>query len=532
MNRSGLFCLLGAGLAGSIALTAATPTPAPKVTALAAARFLNQASWGPTAASIAEVQSLGFDAWIAKQMDAAQTPPSTIPLYSTDSKGNTSLRPVQDGFFVNAISGQDQLRQRVVFALAQIWVVSGVKLQPQALQPYLKLLQSDAFVTYDKIMYDVTVSPGMGHYLDMVNNNKPTTGHGADENYAREVLQLFTIGLSKLDQYGNVVLDPSTKQPIPTYTQDTIEGFARVFTGWTYAPIGTAASKWTNPANWEAPMVPFDDHHDTSPKTLLNGYTLASSAGPGQSLNDLKAALHNIFTHPNVAPFISRQLIQHLVTSDPSPQYVKDVADVFASSKGNMESVVHAILTNAEARKGDDGKTEPVSGHLREPVLFVNALLRGLNATAASSNSLTDYASNMGQVVYYPPTVFNYFPPGYQINVSDATAPTTANAPEFQLLSEATAETRANFVNTLAFGTVGGVKLDLTPYITPLGTKPTAAQQTAMIASLNTALMGGSMTADMQSAILTAVEAATTPKAMVETAVYLIGSSWAYQVER
>ena len=491
-----------------------------------------QASWGPTAAAVAEAQSLGFEAWIDKQMDPSKTPLSTIPPVAVSAAGNTSLRPVQDAFFANAASGQDQLRQRVAFALAQIWVVSGVKLKPEAVQPYLKLLQEDAFESYDKIMYDVTVSPAMGHYLDMVNNNKPTPGHGANENYAREILQLFTIGLVELDPYGRPVLDPVTKQPIPTYTQDTIEGFSRTFTGWTYAPAGTAQSKFPNPANWTAPMVPFDNHHDTSPKLLLNGVTLASAAGPGQALADLKFALANISSHPNVAPFISRQLIQHLVTSSPPDQYVKDVADVFNATKGDMKAVVKEILLNAEARKGDDGTSEPVSGHLREPVLLVNALLRGLGANVAASNNLLNFATQMGQTIYYPPTVFNYFAPGYNIAITDSAPPASANAPEFELLSESTAQSRVNFLNSLAFGKIAGVTVDLSPYINPLGTKPSAAALTAMIHSLNTALLGGLLPASAESAILPAVQAAPTPTRAVETAVYLIGSSWPYQVER
>ncbi|MBV8816896.1 MAG: DUF1800 domain-containing protein [Acidobacteriaceae bacterium] len=513
-------------------MTTAFTLSAQSPTGFAAARFLSQASWGPTAAAVAEVQAIGFDRWIDKQMDPSQTPLSTIPPYGVDAKGNTTLRPVQDAFFVNAVTGQDQLRQRVAFALSEIWVVSGVKLRPEAIQPYLQLLQADAFAGYDQIMYDITVSPAMGHYLDMVNNNKPTATHGADENYAREMLQLFTIGLVQLDQYGRPVLDPTTKQPIPTFTQDVIEGFARTFTGWTYAPSRNGASKFPNPANWTAPMVPFDANHDSSPKLLLNGVTLASKAGPGEALSDLQFALNNIFTHPNVAPFISRQLIQHLVTSSPSDQYVKDVADVFTATHGDMRAVVKAILLDPEARAGDDGTSQAATGHLREPVLFINALMRELNANIAASNGLTDYANAMGQYLYYPASVFSYFLPGYQIPVADASPPTTANAPEFQLLSESTAQVRVNFMNTVAFGRINGVTPTLTSYIGSLGGKPTMTSITAMISALNNDLLGGAMSADMQNSILPAVQVAGSPTAMVETALYLIGSSWTYQVER
>ena len=531
MNRTGIIraaiavVMTASGLVGA---TSAGGAPS----AVAAARFLEQASWGATPASVADVQQLGFAAWLTQQMDPAKTPPSTIPPVSVDAKGNTSLRPVQDAFFANAVGGTDQLRQRVAFALAQIWVVSGVKLRPEAIQPFLKLLQTDAFATYDKIMYDVTVSPAMGHYLDMVNNNKPTPGHGADENYAREVLQLFTIGLFQLDWSGNVKIDPTTGQPIPTYTQDTIEGFANIFTGWTYAPKAGANSKFPNPANWDAPMVPFDANHAPGAKALLNGQVVNNGTGPGVAVKDLEDALSNIFNHPNVAPFISRQLIQHLVTSSPSPAYVKNVADVFTQTQGDMKAVIKAVLLDPEARAGDDGVTESVSGHLSEPVLFINALLRELNASVAASNNLTNNASLLGQTIFYPPTVFNYFSPSYQIQITGSSPPATANAPEFELLSGASAQTRADFVNSVAFGKIGGVTVDLLSYITPLGTKPSPAQIERMLQGLDTALLGGRMTSDMHDTVLTAVQAATTPKAMVQTAVYLIGSSWPYQVQR
>lgn len=510
-------CLFAASL-----LNAANPQP---ITGMAAARFLEQASWGPTPTTIAQVQSLGFDAWIDAQIALDQSQWAPIPNYSTDAKGNTSLRPVQDAFFVNAVNGNDQLRQRVAFALAQIWVVSGVKLRPEAVVPYLRLLQADAFDSYDKIMYDVTVSPAMGHYLDMVNNNKPTPGHGANENYAREVLQLFTIGLVKLDSYGRPVIDPAHSS-IPTYTQDTIEGFARAFTGWTYAPKPGAVSKFPNPANWDAPMVAFEANHDKDKgKLLLNGYTLPA----GQTAEiDLKDALNDIFHHPNVAPFISRQLIQRLVTSQPSDNYVHRVASVFSSTKGDMKAVVKAILIDSEARKGDDG-SENTATKLREPVLVVNDFLRRLGAQVTAPNSLTDAASRLGQTIYYPPTVFNYFLPGYDVIIS----PTQIhNAPEFQLLGEATALSAADLMNSFAFGKVNGVSIDLTPYLTILGTAPKAADIAKMVDAVNSALMGGRMPAAMHSTIAGACQKAATPRAMAETAIYLTGSSWDFQVER
>jgi len=360
----------------------------------------------------------------------------------------------------------------------------------------------------------------------MADNNKPTPGRGADENYAREVLQLFSIGLVELHSDGTPKLDASGNQ-IPTYTQDTIEGFSDAFTGWTYAPLAGAVSKFPNPENWNAPMVSFDAHHDTDPgKLLLNGYTLP--AGQTAAL-DLQDTLNNITSHPNVAPFISRQLIQRLVSSNPSPAYVARISSAFSANSGNIGLVVKAILLDPEARAGDDGVTENKATKLREPVLWINTLLRGLNATVVSPNNLPANAANLGQNLYFSPTVFNYFLPGYEINLTETT---TYNAPEFQLLSEATAFSAVNIINTLVYGNMTGVTIDLTPYITPLGIKPTSAQIDAMGDSVSQALMGGTAPPAMRSTIITAVSAQTTPKAMVQTAVYLIGSSWDFQVER
>jgi uncharacterized protein (DUF1800 family) len=245
---------------------------------------------------------------------------SPIPDVPPNTNGREPVAPVQQNFFLNAAHGSDQLRQRVAFALSQIWVVSAVKLgTANQIVPYLRLLEEDAFENYFKIMYDVTVSPSMGHYLDMVNNDKPnpTVGKEAGENYARELLQLFTIGLNELNDDGTLKL--SNGQPIPTYDQTAIQGFARAFTGWTYPPESGAASKIHNPANFDGQMVAWDRNHDMGDKTLLDDETLSGGQG---ALEDLTAALLNVYHHHNVAPFISRQLIQHLVTGSPSPAYV------------------------------------------------------------------------------------------------------------------------------------------------------------------------------------------------------------------
>ena len=516
-NSSRMVCL---SLALLKALTAATP--APRVSAQAAARFLEQASWGPTPATIARVQSIGFSTYIDEQF--AKTP-STISDLIADAKGNYSIRPAQEQFFENASRGDDQLRQRTVFALGQVWVVSAVKLKAQAIPPYLRLLQKNAFGNFSTLMSDVTLSPAMGHYLDMVDNDKPNpkSGKGANENYAREVMQLFTLGLYTLNGDGSVKKD-SARNPISTYDQDQIEGFARAFTGWTYAPIPGAVSHFRNPENWTAPMVAIEAHHDTDSKLVLSGKTLPAQ----QSAEvDLQQALDNIFQHPNTGPFICRQLIQHLVTSNPSAAYVARVATVFsggANPRGDLKAVIKAVLLDPEARKGDSGTIAVGEGHLREPALFIAGLIRALNGQVATINSLTDYSNIMGQNMYLPPTVFNYFLPAYDIGG------TTINAPEFQILSSSTAMRRVDFVNSLVYGKIAGLTIDLKTFggVTS-GAVPTSE---SLLKLVNDALMRGAMSKEMHDTIITAMDAATTPLAKLETAVYLAAASSEYQVER
>ena len=466
------------------------------------------------------MQTVGFEKYIEEQF---AVPPSTIPDVPPNAKGRAPLAPMQQQFFLNAVHGNDQLRQRVAFALGQIWVVSGVKLRDAAqMVPYLRLLHRDAFANYRRIMYDVTLSPGMGHYLDMVNNDKPNPakGTGANENYARELMQLFTIGLEQLNSDGTPKLDVNGKT-IPTYDQETIEEFARAFTGWTYAPKPGTAQRPHNPPNWDAFMVAVERNHDTDPKVLLNGVTLPAGQTAEKDLND---ALDIIFGHENVGPFVCRQLIQHLVESAPSPQYVQRVAQVFADNgkgvRGDMRSVVKAILLDPEARSGDDFVSETAAGHLQEPVLFMNGLLRALQANVTVPNALPSAGAGMGQNVYLPDTVFNYFPPGYMIQGTDL------NAPEFGILSPSTAMTRADFVNALLYRKVGGVTVDLKPWAALAG------DPDQLLNTVGDALYEGRMPVKVREAILPAVQAASTNLAKAQAALYLAATCNQYQVQQ
>ena len=387
-----LLLSLAACSGGGTAANSPAPTPTPPSTSAAvsaadAARLLEQATFGVTATDVAHVQTIGIDAYINEQLaypptqyigytytphtapanciDDGSTPPDASSLCARD---RYSPFQVQRDFFIHALNNPDQLRQRVAFALSQIMVVSSVEIyEAYGLANYENILLRDAFGNYRTLLQDVTLSPTMGHYLDMVNSDEtnPQNGTVPNQNYAREVLQLFSIGLVELNPDGTQQLDASGA-PIATFDGATIEGFASVFTGWTYPPLPGASSQWTNPINFDGTMVAFPNNHQPGTKSLLNSYTVPANQTPAQDLAD---ALDNIFNHPNVGPFISKQLIQHLVTSNPSPDYVARVAAVFANNgqkvRGDLSAVVRAILTDTEAR--GDAPPNNLFGHLREP---------------------------------------------------------------------------------------------------------------------------------------------------------------------
>ncbi|HEY4750761.1 MAG TPA: DUF1800 family protein [Steroidobacteraceae bacterium] len=550
-----LFSLAACGGGGGNATNSPTPAPsvsAPSVTAADAARLLEQATFGVTQSDVAHVQSVGIDAYLSEQSAYPATQytgysytPHTAPAgcigdgsnppdaSSLCARDEYSPFQVQRDFFTDALKNPDQLRQRVAFALSQIMVVSSVEIyEAYGLADYQNILLRDALGNYRTLLQDVTLSPTMGHYLDMANSDEtnPQNGTVPNQNYAREVLQLFSIGLIELNPDGTPQLDTSGA-PIPTFESATIEGLASVFTGWTYPPLAGATSQWTNPINFDGTMVAFPDHHQAGTKVLLNGYTVPANQTPAQ---DLQNALDNIFNHPNVGPFISKQLIQHLVTSNPSPAYVARIAAVFANNgqgvRGDLSAVVRAILTDTDAR-GDEPATN-LFGHLREPALFITSTLRSLGGT--SDGVLPRSASSaMGQPMFSPETVFNFYPPSYQV------PGTQTLAPEFGIENAATALARANFINTVIMQ--GGAAADptvsgstgTTINLTPLAG---AANSSALIAQLNQTLMHGSLSSAANNIILTAVNSvaanSTNPLAAAQAASYLILTSAQYQVER
>lgn len=497
------------------------------VAANVADRLLEQTTFGPTTALITQVQYSGLQGFLTAQYALP------ITKYPLPASGETGLGAVQQRFFVQNLTAQDQLRQRVAFALSQIFVIGGAKVtDPTGYTNYLQLLENDSFTNYRQIMQDVTLSPAMGDWLDMVNNGKPNVSRGdhANENYAREFMQLFTIGTSQLNTDGSYQLDSGGNQ-IPTYTQDTVEAFAVAYTGWTYPLTPGGTQQTYNPAYWTGPMVAVDSNHDTTAKQLLV-YPGASGGGllpAGQSAaQDLQGALDNVFNHPNVGPFVANELIQHLVTSNPSPAYIQRVASAFNDNgsgvRGDMKAVITAILMDPEARRGDDPATAVgTDGHLQEPILYMTGLLRAFGATSDGS-SLAYQGNDMGQQALFSPSVFNFYSPSYVI------PGTTMYGPEFQILTTATSLNRVNWTNNFVFGSIGsGTTVDFSSYATQ------ASNPSALLGSLNTLMLHGSMSSDMQSSILTAMQTVPTGSKQglqeAQAAIYLIGTSSQYQVQ-
>jgi uncharacterized protein (DUF1800 family) len=429
----------GGGDGGGPTTPPPPPSPAP-VTKAEAYQFLNQGSFGATEPEAERVISMRQAAWIEEQM---QKPVSLQLPYLQ------SLPPPQFAFelhedrvdiwFRNALYGDDQLRQRVAFALSEIMVVSQLGALgnlPYAVADYYDVLARNAFGNYRELLEEVTLHPAMGVYLSMLGNEKPnpTLNIRPDENYAREVMQLFSIGLVELNIDGTERLN-ALGQPVPTYDQGIIEGFAHVYTGWTFAGAPGFREARATRFNQVIPMQLYPGFHDTGAKTLLNGVVLPAGQGGEQDLRD---ALDNIFNHPNVAPFIAVRLIQRLVSSNPSPGYVRRVAEVFNDNgggvRGDLAAVVKAILLDTEARPT---MAMEIDGKLKEPLLRLTQLWRAYRATSNSGRfPLVASYVLFGQGPLQSPSVFNFFSPFYappgEIRDSSLVAPELEIATEYQ----------------------------------------------------------------------------------------------------
>ena len=545
------FTLAACGGGGGGATPAPVPGPTPppavvKTSVAEAARFLDQASFGASPSSLATVQSRT----LAETLDAEFAKPAS--LYSgfvfEDANSNTlcpatgapahcfrdhyTLFHLQPQFFARALTGDDQLRQRVAFALSQIMVISGTDIrQPYAMAAFQNILASDAFGNFRTLLGDVTLNPAMGDYLDMVNNDKPnpTRGTTPNENYAREILQLFSIGLVQLNPDGTAKLD-GNGQALASYSQDTVEGFAHAFTGWTYAARPGATSKWINPRNYEGQMVPFDAHHDMVAKTLLNGTQLPANQS---AATDLNQALDVIFQHPNVGPFIGKQLIQFLVTSNPSPAYVARVTAAFNDNgsgvRGDLKAVVKAILLDDEAR----GETKAASdyGRLREPVMVLTALLRGAGGSTNSDGYYLEAVANaLAQPAYTAPSVFNFYAPSTPLPGSSSLV-----APALGIIDGTTAIARANVISKLLAGAIPpdstvtaatGTAVDSGRFVS------VAADATALVALINSSYFHNAMSSGLQTTLTQTVNGIADNATRARAALYLALASPEFAVQK
>ncbi|MEO6742414.1 MAG: DUF1800 family protein [Chthoniobacteraceae bacterium] len=512
------------------------PLPTTLPTANEAARFLTQATFGPTAADIAIVQRDGYAAWIDAEFAMPVSFHSAVIDNVVSSGQPISRDTTQEAFWKTAVIAPDQLRQRVAFAFSELMVISdqdGGIATPYALSGYADTLLQNSFGNFRDLLEAVTLSPAMGVYLDMLENDKanPVTGTVPNENYGREVMQLFTIGLVKLNPDGSIVLDGSAK-PIPTYGQAEVIGFSTVFTGWNFAQDGLDWD-YVN-ENWRQPMKLVPAHHDPATKRLLDGLVLP----PGQTgEQDLKDAHDALFNHQNCGPFIARSLIQRLVTSNPSPAYIYRVAKKFANNgsgvRGDMKAVIKAILLDYEARSATS-LTNPNFGKQREPMVRVATVYRAFNARAYNNRfQLSSYnlSPDFGQAFLDAPSVFNFFSPFFSLSGELATAGLLS--PEYQITTDTTAIASSNNIRDRISAPrtsmyPSSIGLDLTLQVA------LASNPTALVDSLNTLMLAGQMSTGLRTQLINAVTAqpAGSPLLRAQTAVQLLATSPEFCVQK
>ena len=550
----------GGGSSSSSAAAGSTPvgpdvltTDAP-TSVLDATRLGDQASFGNTEALQAEIASQGPTKWVAQQMkqDVSRytrggAGGERIHTYTGNdfcvdlAIGNECWRdfyssePLNSDFYRNAVNNPDQLRQRVALALSQILVTSEVEVNgTYGLREYQNIFLANAFGNYRTILEKVTLSPLMGDYLNNANNDK----NSPNENYARELLQLFSVGTCLLQPDGTLQGGKCT----PTYDNVRVRDYAYALTGWTYPAGGDSQYKpcWPTAANcrfYRGDMVPRANAHDNKARTLLGGYSLQASRTAPQAL---AVVLDSLMNHPNTPPFIGRQIIQHLTTSNPSPAYVGRVANAFATGRfgpfgggvrGDMAATVAAVLLDAEARTESPAAN---FARLREPIQVFTGTLRAMNGRT-DGQALSWKGDDLRQQVFRAPSVFNFYPPTYPV------AGTALVGPQFGILNANTGMARVNFVNYLVFWE--GSNPD-TNYPDPIGTKvnlvPFEADATdpaKLVDRFVKLALGGRITAASRQAIISAVSAlpATGTNAKrdrVRTAAYLVYASPQYHVTR
>ena len=516
-----LLVFLSARLTGAITPNA-TLTPDQLAT-----RFLAQATFGPSPDSLNQLKALNYDysAWIsaeaAKPVTSAvavlQTAKSANPITTFDKSSNRRARTEV------MLSASDQLRQRVAYALSQIMVISdndsAVENGLEGSSSYYDMLARDALGNFRTLLMDVTRHPIMGRYLSHYKNRKAnlTTGTRPDENYAREVMQLFAIGLYKLNTNGTYKTD-TTGHPLEVYTNDDITVFARVFTGFTDDSTnntGTGTGRTDFPsaaANYTTPMRMWEPQHDTGTKKLLayTGARKPTLPANQTGLTDVQDAIDNLVEHPNTAPFVSRLLIQRLVASNPSPAYTARVAAIFINNgqgvRGDLLAVVKAILLDPEARDAAN-ITTTAQGKLQEPFLRLTQFLRAFRFTVVAGTLPYDFSSTftentMGQFPLGAPSVFNFYSPEFAPTGPVATA--NLVAPEFQILNSVFSVTFPNALYTLIQTGAGQFRLNLTEQ------ESLAANPAQLIDNLDLYLTHGTLSAETRAAMLNTLQKITT----------------------
>jgi uncharacterized protein (DUF1800 family) len=503
------------------------PTPPPPLpggtpTAEDAARFLNQCTGGATAALIQEVQRKGFSTFLDEQF---ALPASSNLRWVDRQTAEPGWWDTMSAWWTLAVTAPDQVRQRVAFALSEILVTSfndgDLSDNGVAMSGYIDILANNAFGNYRQLLQEVTLSPTMGVYLDMLGNDKgdPESGQHPNENYARELMQLFSVGLFQLNIDGSLALNGDAL-PIPTYDQSAVEGLAAVTTGWTFAG---QSEFWDWQPNYRQPMSIFPEHHEAGPKQILSGVVIPPAQAPAQDLN---TALNTIFNHPNVGRFVGRQLIQRLVTSNPTPGYVYRVAAAFDNNgqgvRGDMKAVIKAILLDYDARGGS--KTGQGAGKLREPVLRLTHLYRSLGAHPSDGIFAFWIPDEFGEQPLNSPTVFNFFTPDYVAPGGIALA--GLYSPEFKITTETTVVAQANQVYEALFWE--DIPLDFSAE-DALSNNPSA-----LVDLLNVKLMNGAMSSAMRQALIDTINQmpADDDWERVRSAVWLVLNSPEYVVEK
>ncbi|AQR62291.1 hypothetical protein BZG35_12025 [Brevundimonas sp. LM2] len=512
----------GSGSGGGPAGPAPAPVPAGP-TAADAGRLLTQATFGPTDADIEAVLATGYSGWIDQQIAAQSSSHLTYldnrlaQLRLTNANANLGANNFYESFWLYSATSPAQLRERMKLALSEIFVISVVdaNIDVRGAGSYYDMLGANAFGNYRTLLEQVALHPMMGVYLTLMGNQKEDarTGRNPDENFAREVLQLMSLGVHELNADGTVRRD-GANNPIPTYTPSDISNLARVFTGlsWYSATPTTAtfSGAGRTPDSYVRPMIAYPSFHSTSAKTFL-GTTIPQ--GSNDAGTDVKIALDTIFAHPNVPPFICKQLIQRLVTSNPSPAYVGRCSASFVNNgsgvRGDLAAVVRAILLDAEAR---DTSASAVTtyGKVREPVVRMAHWMRAFGATSASGNYLLNSTSantSLGQSALASSSVFNFFRPGY-VPPNTRLSAQNLTAPEMQIVDEVTVAGYANTMQAAIGNGIGSGNDVRSAYTREIAI---AGDANALADRMNRLLLNGTMSTALRARLVESLNSVTVP---------------------